>query len=102
MIVIKMIKHHQESLETHQLVTDVLHIMAKEAKQPYRKIKRIFRFESHPAVILRFWWLLTKNYPGHSFNEVSYCNDCNRFSLDYDPTNPTIEQMLQLVHEIDD
>lgn len=63
------------------LIIEILSQMAQEKRKPLDRIKRLLLIDHNQAVIHRFWALLDKKLPNHTFEYVGCCAACGLFEL---------------------
>jgi len=73
---------HSHSKTHNKIVHSLLRRMASQTHQTYPQIKKLFVIHGDMDITMRFWQLLKKSYPTHSFTEVSCCPDCGKFDLE--------------------
>lgn len=73
---------HKHSKTHNKIVRYVLKRIANQHQMLYPAIKKRFVAGCDIEISLRFWELLKKDYPNHSFTEVSCCPGCGKFDLE--------------------
>lgn len=75
---------HLDHKEQNELVINVLSQMAKEKNKSLERIKKLFLIKQNNAIINRFWEILNEITPGHPYQYVGRCNECECFKLRID------------------
>jgi hypothetical protein len=66
---------------TNKIVRNILRRIARETKQPFPEVKKLFAIKHDIPITMRFWELLNELHPQHGFTEVSCCPGCGKFDL---------------------
>ena len=68
-------------LDQNELVTHILSQLAKENKKSLEKIKRLLLIQQNAAINRRFWEILDKTLPEHTYSYVGCCAECGSLEL---------------------
>lgn len=66
----------------HDLICEIFQQMANERSKTTKKIMDLFFLKQNLTIHYRFWEIVDKKIPNHTYTGVGCCPDCGRFFLD--------------------
>ena len=67
--------------EQDKIVIRILEQIAAERNKSPERIKRLLLIKQNRAIDRRFWEILNKLLPGHSYRFLGCCTECGAFKL---------------------
>ena len=103
-----MIDGKEHSHKTNRIVVRALRVITKDTCSSYDKTKTALR-TGDEKITFQFWLYMQAKYP-RTYNELYYCQSCQKFGLDFDPTvgfehhenmfsNTDIKEVLEVIEE---
>jgi hypothetical protein len=73
--------HPRDNNKTHKLVIGALKVVARTRGKPLKTIKKLIIKRKY-LLTAHFWEVLREMNPEHEYDDLSYCDSCDSFTLE--------------------